>query len=558
MHCALRFTLMAALAASGPAIAEPAHYAVLEFSRGEVVPVYYRQVELAADRGAALPPHVDPAAAGDRIRWRGGDGRMHEVAMPEVVRAEFAREPESPTSAIEAVRIPDHPRSFVVRAPVADGGIIELELPGGTTQRVDLAALAAAADALPLAGQVPAVARRAARGGDPANRLDVLVFGDGYTAGQQGLFDTHAAALRDGMFGITPYLEYEGYVNWMPAFVVSADAGATHPPYQAGCTASTCCADIAAQSDPLAGQVTTTAFGSRFCAFQIHRLLVANNSLVLAAASAYPDWDVVLVSVNDPVYGGSGGQVGVLSQHPAAQEVTIHEFGHTFTGLADEYDTPYPGYPTCSDLGGPSPCEANATNQTQATAVKWHDLFTPGIAIPTPAGTPGTGLFEGARYQITGMYRPAHQCEMRQLGVEFCSVCRQEYVKHLYRGGWGVPADGIDPIEPGSESPATSQPVVYAAGSTQVFTATVLHPSVGVHAIQWWLDGLPIAGADQASYVFGQATTTPATRTLELRVSDPTALVAPSMADGLLESSRSWTIKVVEGDVVFADGFDLP
>lgn len=555
MRHALPFLLLSAFAASGPALAVPAHYVVLEFADGQVVPVYYREVDLAADRGG--PASVAPATStADRIRWHGGDGRVHEVAMPEILRAEFARDPESATSAIDAVAIPNHQRSFVLRVPLAEGDTIDLELPGGATQRLDLEGIAARAAGLPLAGHVPVVARGAPAGGNPANRLDVLVFGDGYTAAQQALFDTHAAALRNGMFGITPYMEYESYVNWIPAFVVSQDAGATHPPYQAGCTTSACCSDTAAQTDPLAGQITTTAFQSRFCAFNIHRLLVANNTLVLAAAAGYPDWDVVLVSVNDPVYGGSGGQVGVLSQHPAAQEVTIHEFGHTFTGLADEYDSPYPGYPLCSDIGGAAPCEANVTNQTVAASVKWHDLFTPGNPIPTPSGTPGTGLFEGARYQTVGMYRPADQCEMRQLGVEFCSVCRQEYVKQLYRGWGGVPAGGIDPIEPGSESPVTTEPVVYAAGSTLVFSATVLQPSIGAHAVQWWLDGAPIAGADEASYSFSQATTTPAAHTLELRVSDPTLLVVPSMADGLLDSSRSWTIEVVEGDVIFADGFE--
>lgn len=557
MHRTLRFLLLSVFVASGPALAVPAHYVVLEFADGQVVPVYYRQVELAVDRGGSMPASA-AGSTDDRIRWRGQDGRVHEVSMPEIVRAEFARDPASATSAIDAVAIPNHQRSFVVRAPLAEGATIDLELPGGATQRIDLEDIAARAEQLPLAGRVPAIARRAPTGGNPANRLDVLVFGDGYTAGQEGLFNTHAAALRNGMFGITPYMEYESYVNWIPAFVVSQDEGATHPPYQAGCTTSACCSDTDAQTDPLAGQVTTTAFQSRFCAFNIHRLLVANNSLVLAAAAAHQDWDVVLVSVNDPVYGGSGGQVGVLSQHPAAQEVTIHEFGHTFTELADEYDSPYPGYPPCSDVGGSPPCEANVTNQTIAASVKWHDLFTPGIQIPTPSGTPGTGLFEGARYQTTGMYRPADQCEMRQLGVEFCSVCRQEYVKQLYRGGWGVPAAGIDPVEPGSESPVTTQPVVYEAGSSQVFQATLLQPSIGAHDVQWWLDGAPIAGANGASYAFSQATTTPAVRTLELRVSDPTTLVIASMADGLLESSRSWTIEVVEGDTIFADGFDQP
>lgn len=556
MHRTLRFLLLSLLAASGPALAVPAHYVVLEYADGDVVPLYYQQVELAADRSGPSPaPTAVPAS--ERIRWRGQDGRVHDVSMPQVVRAEFARDPASATSAIDSVVIPDHARSFVLRAPLAEGATIDLELPGGATRRIDLDDIAARAAQLPLAGRVPVIARRAPAGGNPGNRLDIVVFGDGYTAGQEALFNTHAAALRNGMFGITPYMEYESYANWTPAFVVSQDQGATHPPYQAGCTTNACCADTDAQTDPLAGQVTITAFQSRFCAFNIHRLLVANNGLVGAAAAAYPDWDVLLVSVNDPVYGGSGGAIGVLSQHPAAQEVTIHEFGHTFTNLADEYDSPYPGYPVCSDLGGP-PCEANVTNQTVAASVKWHDLFTPGIQIPTPSGTPGTGLFEGARYQSVGMYRPADQCEMRQLGVEFCSVCRQEYVKQLYRGWGGVPTGGIDPIEPGSESPATTQPVVYEAGSSQMFQATLLQPSIGAHDVQWWLDGAPIVGANDASYMFTQATTTPAAHTLELRVSDPTTLVIPSMADGLLESSRSWTIEVVEGDTIFADGFDLP
>ena len=104
----------------------------------------------------------------------------------------------------------------------------------------------------------------------------------------------------------------------------------------------------------------------------------------------------------------------------------------------------------------------------------------------------------------------------------------------------------------------TTQPFVYEAGSSQVFEVSLLQPSIGAHDVQWWLDGAPITAETAASYTFSQATTTPATRTLELRVSDPTALVIPSMADGLLSSSRSWTIEVVEGDVIFADGFDLP
>src|SRR5690606_40974835 len=122
--------LLSLFAATGPAVAEPAHYVVLEYADGQVVPVYYRQVDLAPDRSAQAPPAaVEPAA--DRIRWRSRDGGLHEVSMPEIVVAEFARDPASATSAIDAVAVPNHQRSFVLRAPLAEGATIELELPGG-------------------------------------------------------------------------------------------------------------------------------------------------------------------------------------------------------------------------------------------------------------------------------------------------------------------------------------------------------------------------------------------------------------------------------------------
>ena len=86
-----------------------------------------------------------------------------------------------------------------------------------------------------------------------------------------------------------------------------------------------------------------------------------NNSLVFAAAAAVPDWDHILVMVNDETYGGAGGVVSVVSTHSLAADIARHEFGHAFTDLADEYDTPFPAFPSCSDLSGPA-CEANVTD----------------------------------------------------------------------------------------------------------------------------------------------------------------------------------------------------
>jgi hypothetical protein len=141
---------------------------------------------------------------------------------------------------------------------------------------------------------------------------------------------------------------------------------------------------------------------------------------------------------------------------------------------------------------------------------------------------------------------------MRSLGTTFDPICRQEYVLRLYRGGFGVPTAGIDLIEPGTESPSASAPVTYVPGTTQVFSADVLQPGGGVTR-QWLLDGVPVGTG--ASYAFSQAGGSPATRTLELRVIDPTPFVHPDLANGLTTHSRSWQI-VVDAGTLFGNGFE--
>ena len=419
--------------------------------------------------------------------------------------------------------------------------------------------LAASARTLSLAASVPRLQiAREPSSGNSANRLDLLVVGDGYTSAQQSQFNTDATVLHDSFFGLTPYHEYQSFVNWTTGFIASAQSGADHPPYQAGCTNSSCCSDSDAIGDPLAGHYVNTAFSAQFCTSQIQRLVTVNQSLVLAAAAAYPGWDKIFVVVNDTTYGGSGGNISVTSTHAQAKQIILHEFGHSFSHLADEYSSAYPGFPACSDISGTAPCEANVTNQTAAAQVKWATWFTAGNPIPTPSGHAGVGLFEGARYLTTGMYRPVdQQCLMQYLGKPFCPVCRQEYVRTLYRGGFGVPVNGIDLIEPGTESPSTALAVTYTAGTNQVFHATLLQPTVGTLGVQWYLDGNPINSATSSSYTFQQASASPATHTLELRIKDLTTFVAPSMAGTLLDHKRTWTIHVVNGDdTIFKNGFD--
>jgi len=540
------------------ALAAPAHYVVFEMDGdGRVEPVYYTRVDLQPDR-SRQPAQAAAALAGDEVEFRvsrgGADLGTRRVEVP-LLRGEFARDPERGDGAIVATPAIDAPRSFVVRIGLDEADAIAFG--SDPAQAFDLAALAARADALRLPHSAVPKIERVRGSGSPANRVDVLVFGDGYTAAQESTFHADAAILRDAFFGLTPYREYENFVNWTTAFVPSNQSGADHPPYLAGCNSQGCCGDPDMQSDPFAGQFVDTAFNGRFCTSQIHRLVTVSQGLVLAAAAAYPDWDKIVVVVNDPVYGGSGGTLSVTSTHAQANQIVLHEYGHSFTELADEYSSPYPLFPACSDLSGSTPCEANVTNQATASQVKWRSWFAPGNPIPTPPGAPGVGLFEGARYLATGMYRPVDtQCLMQFLGVPFCPVCRQEYVRTLYRGGWGTPAGGIDLVEPGSESPSPASPVAYVPGTTQTFSVTLLEPTIGDLDVQWLLDGVPVDGAHDASFEFSQSGSSPASRTLELRVIDATPFVSAGMAEGLLVHGRSWTIEV-DGDVIFRDGFDI-
>ena len=376
----------------------------------------------------------------------------------------------------------------------------------------------------------------------------MLVMGDGYTSAQSAKFGTDAGNLINSFFSIPPYSTYRNFVRTSTLFTASPQSGADHPTYDPHCSGRgspplICCADSEMQGDPLNGTFVNTAFDAGFCASNIYRLLVVSTSKVLAAAAAMPAWDEILVIVNDPTYGGSGGPMAVVSTNGAAVQVAQHEYGHSFTRLADEYTSPYPGFPACSDISGPA-CEPNVTDQVVRTLIKWFPWIDPGTPIPTPGGFGSgvVGLFQGARYLSTGMYRPQSSCTMQMLGASFCKICSQEYVLRLYRGGWGVPSSGIDNIEPGSETPAPG-PVSMAFPGSVTLAVELLQPVGGPSLnVAWLINGVVVPGAASPSYTFSPGG--PGTYLVEIRTKDMTPLVNAVMAGTSLNHSRAWTITV--------------
>jgi hypothetical protein len=473
---------------------------------------------------------------GGRVVFRGVS------SIPRWVRGEFHG--AAPGDDIQGSRLTLPTRHFVVRVPDIPESDLILSVQG-TEHRFALGDVKATSRLSANTSHHVFSGATATSAGDPANRVDLLVLGDGYTIGQAGKFSSDAAAALSGFFSITPYAEYANYVNVHTLFVPSTQVGADHPPYNAGCaqTDPSCCSDLLMLSDPLRGTFVNTAFDARYCSYGIHRLLTVDAASVFAAASAVPDWDQILVIVNDTTYGGSGGTPSVFSLDPLGVEIAQHEYGHTFTRLADEYDDAYPGYPACSDIVGPA-CEPNVTDQSTRALIKWLPWIFPATPTPTPetftyAGV--VGLFEGARYRPSGFYRPGLDCLMRSLGQPFCPVATQAYILRLYEGGWGIaPEFGIDMIEPGTESPS-SQTVHVQYPATVNFSAAILQPIGGPPAqIRWYVNEVLVPGAQTPSYQLSASG--PADVTVRLDVTDATNLVHPAMAGSLLTSSREWTV----------------
>jgi hypothetical protein len=147
----------------------------------------------------------------------------------------------------------------------------------------------------------------------------------------------------------------------------------------------------------------------------------------LAGAAPY---DAIFVMVNTSRYGGAGifNYYAVFpSDNDYDEYVFIHEFGHSFGGLGDEYYTSSVAY---SDFypRGVEPWEPNVTALLEGAAgLKWKDQVGADVPIPTPEEAPwtgGTGAFEGAGYSAKGLYRPALDCKMfSKRTIDFCPVC---------------------------------------------------------------------------------------------------------------------------------------
>lgn len=246
--------------------------------------------------------------------------------------------------------------------------------------------------------------------GDPSQKVDIAVVAEGYTADNMEKFRSDARRLVETFFSLEPYASRRDDFNLWFVESASAENGVTIP------------------QD---GLWRNTVLASMFDTFYIDRYLtVWDHSLIAKAAVGVPH-DALIVVANESKYGGGGvyGSYALgTADNKLSEVVLVHEFGHSFAGLADEYytsDVAYEDY----YLPGIEPWEPNITNLTDFGS-KWKDMVDSGTPVPTPADPEkwyGTvGVFEGAGYMAKGCYRPYYECRMlNNTAPGFCPVCRK-------------------------------------------------------------------------------------------------------------------------------------
>jgi hypothetical protein len=290
--------------------------------------------------------------------------------------------------------------------------------------------------------------------GDPTQKLDLLILGDGYTASERDKFERDARRLVAVLFATSPFKERQRDINVWGLCPAAAQTGVSRPSQRIY------------RRSPL---------GAMYDAFDSERYILTFENKAFRDIAAQAPYDVVEILVNSATYGG-GGIFGLYSTVAAdsawASYIFVHEFGHHIAGLADEYYTSDVAYLPAADRV--EPWEPNATALLDPRTLKWRDLVERGMPIPTrwpkedferytkeiqerrrairAANRPEremdalfreeqlrdtallgsgpyagkVGVFEGANYEARGFFRPQMDCIMfTRDDVPFCAVCRR-------------------------------------------------------------------------------------------------------------------------------------
>jgi hypothetical protein len=242
--------------------------------------------------------------------------------------------------------------------------------------------------------------------GDPSRKIDIAFIPDGFTAGEMDKFREAVKGFSKGLLDTPPFTAAVDQFNCWLVEAPSVESGT----------------DI-----PAKGIYKNTLLGTGFYTFDSERYNMTFDIKSVRDVAANVPYDIIIILVNSEKYGGGGvyNYYGCFTAfNKQSIGVFVHEFGHTFTWLADEYYTSDVAYQDYIDMTV-EPIQPNVTNLIDF-GKKWKGMVKPGTPVPTPRKPEFAGIlgaYEGGLYSAKGIYSPMDKCKMNWLGDPFCPVC---------------------------------------------------------------------------------------------------------------------------------------
>ena len=250
------------------------------------------------------------------------------------------------------------------------------------------------------------------QGGDSKECIDVVILAEGYTRKEMKTFYEDARIATEEILSYEPFKSHADKFNFIAVESLSKDSNVSVPQNEAW---------------------RETAVGSNFLTFYMDRYLTSGNVYAMYDLATNIPCEHFIILANTDTYGGGGiynSYTLTTAHHSAFRPVVVHEFGHSFGGLGDEYF--YLSTDNNDEMHSLShePWEPNITTLVDFDS-KWADMVEKGIEIPTKVTEERTknytvGVYEGGGYRAKGIYRPTDVCRMRNNTAErFCPVCER-------------------------------------------------------------------------------------------------------------------------------------